>query len=133
MLKKISMTRSRPHSLSVARGHKKEIAYNKWYINPELQYKQQSKNPKNDKKMLNDEDYVYKNLRNPEFWNWVHPFENGKLPALKTPNNLDKIDPQVLEGFKKYIESTPTCNKRLPSIVEHVLSQKRSNNSPEKE
>ena len=82
--------------------------------------------------MLNDEDYVYKNLRNPEFWNWVHPFESSRLPALKTPNNLDKIDPNALQGFKKFIQNSPN-NKRLPSIVEHILSQKKKSASPEKE
>ena len=54
----------------------KDIAYNKWYILPELRYKNKSENPKNDKAILNDENYVYKNLRNHEFWNWIHPFEN---------------------------------------------------------
>lgn len=40
------------------------MMYNKWYINPELHFKMISQNPKNDKKMLNDEQYVYNNLRN---------------------------------------------------------------------
>lgn len=39
--------------------------YNKWYINPNLHFKVQTKNPKSDRNMLNDEQYVYKNLRNP--------------------------------------------------------------------
>ncbi len=55
----------------------------------------QSKNPKNDKKMLNNEDFVYKNLRNEDFWNWVHPFEVGKMPPLKSSNNLEKLDPKI--------------------------------------
>lgn len=104
------------------------MMYNKWYINPELHFKMQSQNPKNDKKMLNDEQYVYNNLRNEGFWNWVHPFENGKLPNIKTASNLEKIDPKVLEGFKKFVQDSPT-QKRLPSIVEHILSQKRSKNN----
>lgn len=74
--------------------------------------------------MLADEQHVYKNLRNPEFWNWVHPFERDKLPSLKLPNNVEKIDHKILEGFKKYIEDSPN-QKRLPSIVDQVLSFKR--------
>lgn len=42
--------RSQSHGIK----NRKEM-YNKWYINPEMHFKAQSANPKNNKKMLNDE------------------------------------------------------------------------------
>lgn len=48
--------------------------YNKWYVEPRLQFVNQTKNPKESLKVLKDDKYIYKNLRNEEFWNWKHPF-----------------------------------------------------------
>lgn len=36
---------------------------------------------------------------------------------------MDKIDAKLLEGFKKYVEDSPT--KRLPSIINHILDNKK--------
>lgn len=62
----------------------------------------------------------------------MHPFENGKLPTLKTPNNLEKIDPKILDGFKKFINETH-AQKRLPSIVEYVLEHNKNKAIGDKE
>lgn len=48
-------------TLSVKRN---KTIYNKWYILPKLRYKTKSDNPKENPSILNDDEYLYKNLRN---------------------------------------------------------------------
>ena len=36
---------------------------------------------------------------------------------------MDKINPIIMEVFKRHIEDSP--EKRLPSIVDHILRRKR--------
>lgn len=48
--------------------------YNKYYIQPEFRFRQKQANPKANPES-GSESYIYNNLHNWEFWNWVHPLE----------------------------------------------------------
>ena len=75
---------------------KTNTIYNKWYINPEDHYKKRVSNPKYDRRVLQDDLHIYRNLRNEEFWNWAHPFEKKKLTHTKTVDNLVKMDKKII-------------------------------------
>jgi hypothetical protein len=121
--KRLQSVRYEPCS-AMRQSKKKEAAmYNKWYINPEQYFRLQCKNPKSDKKVIQNDQYVYKNVRNPDFWNWKHPFEGSKPSSVKSEINMDKLDTKSLEKFKRYIEASPAA-RRVPSIVQEVLSAK---------
>jgi hypothetical protein len=72
--------------------------------------------------VINNDAYLYNNLRNDEFWNWKHPFEK-KMHSPPNPEYVDRIDPKMLDGFRKYIEDSP--QRRMPSIANHILSKKK--------
>ena len=79
--------------------------YNKWYVDPTKQFIEQTENPKGRKELLGDEQYIYKNLRNQNFWEWSHPFERKsqlKQPYSQ-PLDLEKLDPNILKKFKKHL------------------------------
>ena len=50
--------------LSITPTVKNEGRYNKYYVDPRFQFKSRVENPKSDKQMLNNEHYIYSNLRN---------------------------------------------------------------------
>lgn len=53
--------------------------FNKYYIAPALRYKPKVGNPKEDPENYEDETYIYKNLHNYQFWNWVHPLSDYSM------------------------------------------------------
>jgi hypothetical protein len=69
--------------------------YNRYYISPSLRYKRKASNPRESPENYEDETYIYRNLHNDKFWNWVHPLAYERIKAA--PKDLDaKISVPVL-------------------------------------
>ena len=60
-----------------AKSFHKDQKFNKYYINPELRYRKHIENPKESD--CRDETYIYNNLHNYTFWNWIHPLDQYRL------------------------------------------------------
>jgi hypothetical protein len=94
--------------------------FNKYYISPALRYKAKISNPKEDPENYGDETYIYRNLHNYQFWNWVHPLADYRLKP--NSNQLaSRVSNDVLSKFKQYVEQR--ANKRVPGIVKELLKQ----------
>lgn len=93
--------------------------FNKYYIQPSMRYKQKVENPKESTSNYDDETFVYKNLHNYKFWNWVHPLDKYQLKP--TPNTIsNKVNIPVLEKFKTYMETN--AKKRVPLVIKEILN-----------
>lgn len=94
--------------------------FNKYYIDPELRYRQKLDNPKEIIDNYYDQTYIYNNLHNYQFWNWAHPLDQYQLK----PNNRseNKVNLHVLEKFKTDLEKKG--KNRLPIYVKEILNQK---------
>lgn len=94
--------------------------FNRYYIAPALRYKPKIDNPKEDPENYEDETFIYRNLHNYQFWNWVHPLSDYRLrPA---PDELaKKVSIQALDNFRHYIEHR--TNSRIPGIVKELLNR----------
>ncbi len=96
----------------------KDNNFDKYYILPSLRYKNKNQNPKNNPECYQDQTFIYKNMHNSNFWNWVHPLDVFKLRKQK--NMLSqKINVEVLQRFKCNLQNK--TNKRVPILVEQLL------------
>ena len=57
------------------KNKKKIDNFDRYYIHPTRRYKLKNENPKANPENYNDETFIYKNLHNQNFWNWVHPLD----------------------------------------------------------
>jgi hypothetical protein len=81
---------------------KKDEHFDKYYIVPNLRYKVKNKNPKSDPEGYQDETYIYKNMHNNNFWNWVHPLDVYKLRPER--NSIgEKVNIDMLQKFKVHL------------------------------
>ena len=69
--------------------------FNKYYISPNKRYKTKTDNPKNKITAYENEDYVYNNLHNYDFWNWVHPLDEYQLKK-RNRNISEQVNLPVL-------------------------------------
>lgn len=94
--------------------------YNRYYVPPALRYKKRANNPKESPEHYSDETYIYRNLHNDKYWNWVHPLAESHCATKKKEIN-EKINVPVLARFKQYLDER--TGKRLPMIVKEILEQ----------
>ena len=94
---------------------KRDEHFDKYYILPSLRYKHKNQNPKNNPESYQDETFIYKNMHNSNFWNWVHPLDAFKL---KKENKLstEKVNIEMLEKFRSNLQKK--TDKRVPLLVE---------------
>jgi hypothetical protein len=92
--------------------------FDRYYIHPALRYRVRKENPKANPENYQDETFIYKNLHNQSFWNWVHPLESVQLKHQK--NTIShRVNTSVLHRFKASIANR---TNRVPILVEEILN-----------
>lgn len=95
--------------------------FDKYYIQPGLRYRRRKDNPKKNPENYEDETFIYKNLHNPDFWNWVHPLHSEHIQPREKNSLSISVNLVVLEGFRKHVRGK--TNSRVPMVVDELLSQ----------